>query len=351
VERAKLVTITLDTEDAALFKLTDDLLLKAKAIKYSILPKLNILLEETLSRIRKIYNIEVFNEYSIIHSAPNFREKRYNELKIDYTYAFIGIGGSRLPVWEGFKREDEKPAKIIPYIMGYWFDKRGLTLHFDPVRYALKYTKEAYEQYFDFLLENIEYIQTIQSISNMSPIFVSNEIDFIKPLSTILKDIKSKYYYYRLVFEKTVKIPLEYNDLNIFINSFVLFFPIYYSLLQIAQNKKDNFIELVSKINMDTLYKEYPNFENSVFKDMDEDIKINIDETKFVRAGIRWQVFERDDFKCVSCGQSASDGAILHVDHIIPKSKGGKDNIENYQTLCHLCNIGKSNKSIKNLRK
>ncbi|MCR5621132.1 MAG: HNH endonuclease [Treponema sp.] len=69
-----------------------------------------------------------------------------------------------------------------------------------------------------------------------------------------------------------------------------------------------------------------------------------------IRASIRWQVFERDDFRCVACGASASDGAILHVDHIVPRSKGGFDTIENYQTLCQTCNIGKSNKSERNLR-
>jgi 5-methylcytosine-specific restriction endonuclease McrA len=79
--------------------------------------------------------------------------------------------------------------------------------------------------------------------------------------------------------------------------------------------------------------------------------KIEIDETKFVKLGVRWKVFERDGFKCVACGKSAADGAVLHVDHIIPRSKGGKDRLDNYQTLCELCNIGKGNSSEKDLRK
>jgi 5-methylcytosine-specific restriction endonuclease McrA len=92
---------------------------------------------------------------------------------------------------------------------------------------------------------------------------------------------------------------------------------------------------------------------NSVEKKIDDEIlkQKYLDNKNIARAGIRWQVFERDDFKCVACGASAQDGAILHVDHIIPRSKGGEDIMENYQTLCHLCNIGKSNKSNKNLRK
>ncbi|OIP00735.1 MAG: hypothetical protein AUJ97_07710 [Bacteroidetes bacterium CG2_30_32_10] len=69
-----------------------------------------------------------------------------------------------------------------------------------------------------------------------------------------------------------------------------------------------------------------------------------------VMPGIRWQVFKRDNWRCVACGQSADDNVILHIDHIIPRSKGGKDEINNYQTLCETCNIGKSNKDDTNLR-
>ncbi|GHV70061.1 hypothetical protein FACS1894199_19420 [Bacteroidia bacterium] len=232
MDKANLENIVLDLGDAALFRLTDDLLLKAEAIKYSILPKLNVLLEETLSRIRKIYNIEVFNENSIIHSAPNFREKRDNTLKINYDYAFIGLGGSRLPIWDGFKRQDGKPTTIIPYIIGYAFDKDGLMLLFDPIRYLMKYAKASFDQYFDFLLEHIQYIQTIQAITKISPSFyVDENSKKIRPFSEILRDCKKNYPYYRLFFKKVIKFPLGYNDLNSLVNSFVVFFPIYYSLL------------------------------------------------------------------------------------------------------------------------
>ena len=63
-----------------------------------------------------------------------------------------------------------------------------------------------------------------------------------------------------------------------------------------------------------------------------------------VSDSLRYDILQRDNFKCVICGASAKQGARLHIDHIIPISKGGKSVPENLRTLCERCNIGKSNK-------
>lgn len=58
---------------------------------------------------------------------------------------------------------------------------------------------------------------------------------------------------------------------------------------------------------------------------------------------LRYQIMKRDNFKCVFCGASpAKDPTIeLHIDHIIPWSKGGESTADNLQTLCSVCNFGK----------
>ena len=60
---------------------------------------------------------------------------------------------------------------------------------------------------------------------------------------------------------------------------------------------------------------------------------------------LRFRIMKRDNFKCKYCGRSPAINPkiILHVDHIIPWSKGGETTFENLQTLCSKCNIGKSN--------
>ena len=60
---------------------------------------------------------------------------------------------------------------------------------------------------------------------------------------------------------------------------------------------------------------------------------------------LRFKVMQRDNFTCKQCGASpAKDpSVVLHIDHIIPWSKGGDTTFENLQTLCLQCNLGKSN--------
>ena len=59
---------------------------------------------------------------------------------------------------------------------------------------------------------------------------------------------------------------------------------------------------------------------------------------------LRFKVLLRDHFKCCACGASpAKDPAVvLHVDHILAWAQGGETILDNLQTLCSKCNLGKS---------
>jgi hypothetical protein len=69
-----------------------------------------------------------------------------------------------------------------------------------------------------------------------------------------------------------------------------------------------------------------------------------------VRHAISWRlratVLLRDNCTCRMCGASpARDrGVRLHVDHITPWARGGATALDNLQTLCSACNIGKSDR-------
>lgn len=59
----------------------------------------------------------------------------------------------------------------------------------------------------------------------------------------------------------------------------------------------------------------------------------------------RLRVLKRDNYKCQKCGRSPAThlGIFLHLDHRVPFSKGGNNDVENLQTLCNKCNLGKNN--------
>ena len=79
---------------------------------------------------------------------------------------------------------------------------------------------------------------------------------------------------------------------------------------------------------------------------------------------IRKNVYQWDDFKCRACGWSPEipsmdkwvkasysgkrtikgNSRYLTLDHIIPKSKGGRFVTSNLQTMCNVCNKAKADK-------
>jgi len=76
--------------------------------------------------------------------------------------------------------------------------------------------------------------------------------------------------------------------------------------------------------------------------------KSKIVNSRTISLSVRMKVMNRDKFRCIFCGKSpATDlGTKLHIDHIIPFSKGGSNQFENLQTLCDECNFGKSSQNI-----
>lgn len=56
------------------------------------------------------------------------------------------------------------------------------------------------------------------------------------------------------------------------------------------------------------------------------------------------EVKKRDKYTCQICGKYMPDGIGIHIDHIIPISKGGKSVLSNLQVLCSKCNLQKGSK-------
>lgn len=55
---------------------------------------------------------------------------------------------------------------------------------------------------------------------------------------------------------------------------------------------------------------------------------------------LRRRVIERDGLYCVYCDDDLSN-AEIHLDHVIPESKGGETSYNNLQVTCRKCNLAK----------
>lgn len=59
------------------------------------------------------------------------------------------------------------------------------------------------------------------------------------------------------------------------------------------------------------------------------------------------QIRARDEHSCRYCGATAeTSGAHLHLDHLTPKSLGGKDVATNLVLACRRCNSARQNMSL-----
>lgn len=114
---------------------------------------------------------------------------------------------------------------------------------------------------------------------------------------------------------------------------------------------------------------------NVLFEKEKRNAKVNLDGDLIKGNSQRLQTFFTKGIKCSCCGiegkyfakekrpkdvsyhlnlyavDKSGNEVLMTKDHIVPKSKGGKDYIDNYQTMCVRCNKEKGNKTKKIKRK
>lgn len=60
--------------------------------------------------------------------------------------------------------------------------------------------------------------------------------------------------------------------------------------------------------------------------------------------GARVVVMRRDTYMCQHCGFRTRD--LAEVDHVVPRSHGGTDDLDNLQVLCRPCNRRKGSRFV-----
>ena len=70
----------------------------------------------------------------------------------------------------------------------------------------------------------------------------------------------------------------------------------------------------------------------------------------FIDPAFRYRVIARAKGRCEACFIPFTESP-AHVDHILPKSQGGSDDISNFQALCESCNTSKRDRDNTDFRK
>ena len=119
------------------------------------------------------------------------------------------------------------------------------------------------------------------------------------------------------------------------------------------EHKKDIHIQIISRISnvmpVTNITLEMGNFDTQVLKALEEGNPLpqGIDYQHGERYGIatlREAVFARDKYTCQCCRRTIADGAILHVHHIIYRSRGGTNRMSNLATVCDRCHTPANHK-------
>ena len=119
------------------------------------------------------------------------------------------------------------------------------------------------------------------------------------------------------------------------------------------EHKKDIHIQIISRISnvmpITNITLEMGNFDTQVLKALEEGNPLpqGIDYQHGERYGIatlREAVFARDKYTCQCCRRTIADGAILHVHHIIYRSRSGTNRMSNLATVCDRCHTPANHK-------
>jgi hypothetical protein len=71
----------------------------------------------------------------------------------------------------------------------------------------------------------------------------------------------------------------------------------------------------------------------------------SVSTRKTISPKLRFEVLLRDGFRCIYCGRTGQN-IELQIDHLIPVSGGGSNELENLVTSCQECNQGKRSTDI-----
>lgn len=66
----------------------------------------------------------------------------------------------------------------------------------------------------------------------------------------------------------------------------------------------------------------------------------------WIRQEKRLAIYLRDGLACAYCGVGVEQGAVMHLDHVMPVERGGDNDAKNLVTSCERCNLAKGARTV-----
>lgn len=296
-------------DDVELFAL-EDADLKAKALRYDVIPRLELLLRRALTDINDVYRNDPL-EFSANAPTPAFRtDRRKGKVENHYTQCTAGITGKRSIHWAGVERIDGRPAKVCPFRLSFVLTPKGLAAEMC-CWLARSFSSTSHDRFHSFLTDRLDTLFQIMRIADLTftPTFV-DLLSFRENLRCLGEEPADNWW----LSGKTLSVPLGGTGTNELMRAYLLLWPIYDGMLRIAMNRPIRFNEQMVSLRR---HLEEHEPEASVECEVDEDdakklldperraeLELKAAKRVPVMAGLRWQVLSRDGWKCVGCGQS-----------------------------------------------
>ncbi|HLO51902.1 MAG TPA: HNH endonuclease [Kamptonema sp.] len=337
--------VIFEERDSQIFSIPDTKT-RLSTLQNYFFPRLEMLLRYTLDVVTEVYDVNPYEKMTFVY-CPSHRDKAKENKDLGMVYMGVGAKRGKKPL-KIIKRNGE-PFFHHPTYLTFKVLPSG-TIHAEllPFRQGVD---DAYVAKISALVEkHSDVLLPLLSLAHISHRTYHRSYEFL-PLSRAISPeevgsnginlVSPKYYF-------PVDSGRGFYEL---ILAFTLLYALAESFICIGEGGKPQLGKMLEQFK--EWYVELGNTEDDTEEEEEEeeeeDVALSeipeLDSYSFVRAGKWWAVLARDKWKCLSCGRSArEDGVLLEVDHIVPRSKGGSNDMSNLQTLCKKCNIGKSNK-------
>lgn len=357
--------VQFELRDTAVFNYPD-VKTRLNTLQGYFFPRLERLLDLIVDGIRAVYDLDPFEDMTV-----TYRPAHRTDAKVvrDFGEVYIGLTAKRSKEGLVVRHENGKPYMFGPSSLLVSILPAGaLQVSLRPYLYKAdedfrRLVQASVEQHWDVLGPVMESAHISTSDGSWAG---TTGVTTWTPLRASLAD---GYHWVGPV----APFPLaEDHWLGLVVEQFIVLYPVLDTITRLARGKPERLIDLVERYKAAVEASVVESSEGAPEdsheagdkeeeeaaaggdvgeEDWPAQIEASLSGYTFVRPGKWYAVLARDKWTCCSCGRSTrAHGVLLEVDHIVPRSKGGTDDLDNLQTLCKKCNLGKSNKDDTRLR-